>query len=226
MVNSGETQPKQSYQQLLQKKQKKKIKKRSAWRATDCRSALIWYWNDRLHVCMLGVCVNFFWLLSQKDASSEQFVCFYIYVTALRGRRSFRRRNKNKKRHAFILKASLWIQFAGTHTGINNVNEFCPNGNNKWDGLDPASSLTSMFNNVTTAWTMKTTYVFCCCRCCLFLLLQTTFRLWLDVDALWFHVCQLQSHVVSCWLKKGDLWWWMLGGSAINNTGLYCVQNE
>lgn len=77
---------------------------------------------------MLGVCVDFFWLLSQKLFLQSSL---YVYNSVINprethsyaGQRQKIFEEKGKKHRAFILKASLDYA-AGTHTGINNVNEF------------------------------------------------------------------------------------------------------
>lgn len=171
-VNGGhdglerQTQPKQSYQQqwtLLQKN-----KKICAWRMTDCSSGTIWYWNDRLHVCMLGVCVAFSCFWAKKCCCSEHFFFFMflrleltsgrvtmLTVIAARGRRSL-------KKKAMLL---FWRLLCGLqeHTlEYTTPNEFVLH----WDdnekfttqqmGWTGPCSLTHLIN-VTTAWTVKTT---------------------------------------------------------------------
>lgn len=57
-------------------------KENCAWRVADWSSGTIWYWNDRLHVCVLSVCVYMtrwiFLAAVPKVVSSEHFVCIYF----------------------------------------------------------------------------------------------------------------------------------------------------
>lgn len=89
---------------------KKKKKKKSAWRVTDCSSGAVWYWNDRLHVCM--------WVYEPKDVTSEQF------IHLLRDAEDpFYLKNKTKNPPCFYSKVFV-DEVTRRHTGIHDVNEF------------------------------------------------------------------------------------------------------